>query len=333
MEDYEIVYAADDGFASIMGVSLLSLLENNQDLENLRVTIFDSGISDENKEKIEEIFQKYDRKMPRWITSTDIRKRLSLNVIKTDRGSLAQYSRLYIQDYFENDISRIVYLDCDTLILDSIKELFTMDLNNDVIAAVKDAFSKYYRKNINLSENDMMINSGVYVVDLNKWRNDHIENQITDFLIACKGNVQQGDQGVLNAVLRGKIFPLSPKYNLMSIFYEYSYSELLKYRKPVNFYSKEEIQKAKNTPVIIHYTSAFNTIRPWYENSTHPKKNEWLHYYQMSPWRNIALKYDNKKGIRKVFFKIYDFLPKNVALFIASVFQIYVRPLKNKLLS
>ena len=45
MEDYEIVYAADDNFASIMGVSLLSLLENNQDLENLRVTIFDSGIS------------------------------------------------------------------------------------------------------------------------------------------------------------------------------------------------------------------------------------------------------------------------------------------------
>ena len=59
MEDYEIVYAADDGFASIMGVSLLSLLKNNQDLENLRVTIFNSGISDENKEKIEEIFRKY----------------------------------------------------------------------------------------------------------------------------------------------------------------------------------------------------------------------------------------------------------------------------------
>ena len=189
MEDYEIVYAADDDFASIMGVSLLSLLENNQDLENLRVTIFDSGISDENKEKVEEIFQKYNRKMPRWIKPIDIQQKLLIDV-KTDRGSLAQYSRLYIQDYFDDDVKRILYLDCDTLIVNSIKKLFEMDLGCDVVAGVKDAFSKYYRRNINLSENDIMINSGVYVVDLDKWRNNRIEDKITEFLIRKKGNAK-----------------------------------------------------------------------------------------------------------------------------------------------
>lgn len=330
MEDYEIVYAADDDFASIMGVSLLSLLENNQDLENLRVTIFDSGISDENKEKVEEIFQRYNRKMPRWIKPISIQQKLSIDV-KTDRGSLAQYSRLYIQDYFDNDVKRILYLDCDTLIVNSIRKLFEMNLGCNIVAGVKDAFSKYYRRNIDLSENDIMINSGVYVVDLDKWRNNRIEDKITEFLIRKKGNVQQGDQGVLNSVLRGKVFSLLPNYNLMSIFYEYSYDEMMKYRKPVNFYSKYEIMEAKRKPIIIHYTSAFNTVRPWFENSTHPETNKWLSYYQRSPWRSIPLTKDSKSGIKKIIFNIYDFLPQKLALFIASFFQVYVRPLKNSL--
>lgn len=330
MENYEVVYAADDGFASIMGVSLVSLLENNQDLDGLHVTIFDSGISSDNKNKIEEIFQKYNREMPRWIKPIDIQKKLSLNVT-TDRGSLAQYSRLYIQDYFENNVTRILYLDCDTLILDSIKELFTIDLKNDTVAAVKDAFSKYYRKNINLSENDMMINSGVYVVDLEKWRSNHIEDQITDFLISQKGNVQQGDQGVLNAVLRGEIYALSPKYNLMSIFYEYSYDKMIKYRKPVNFYTQEEISQAKENPVIIHYTSAFNAVRPWFKGATHPETTEWQKYYEMSPWKDVPLKESHKKGIKKILFSLYNFLPNGLSLEIASIFQVYLRPLKNRL--
>lgn len=331
MEDYEIVYAADDGFASIMGVSLLSLLENNQDLANLRVTIFDSGISDKNKEKIEEIFQKYDREGPRWVKPVDIQQKLSMDV-KTDRGSLAQYSRLYIQDYFD-DVERILYLDCDTLIVGSIKKLFEMDLEDNIIAGVKDAFSKYYRKNINLSENDMMINSGVYVIDLEKWRNNHIEDKITEFLIIKKGRVQQGDQGILNSVLKGRIFSLSPSYNLMSIFYEYSYGEMVRYRKPVNFYDEKEIKKSKANPVIIHYTSAFNTIRPWFKEATHPKTQEWRKYYKISPWKDIPLEKNRKKGTKKILFNVYNLLPDGLSLWIASVFQIYVRPLKNRIFS
>lgn len=332
MEDYEIVYAADDDFASIMGVSLLSLLENNQDLENLRVTIFDSGISDENKEKVEEIFQKYNRKMPRWIKPIDIQQKLSINV-KTDRGSLAQYSRLYIQDYFDNNVKRILYLDCDTLIVNSIRKLFEINLGCNIVAGVKDAFSKYYRRNIDLSENDIMINSGVYVVDLDKWRNNRIEDKITEFLIRKKGNVQQGDQGVLNSVLRGKVFSLLPNYNLMSIFYEYSYDEMMKYRKPVNFYSKYEIIEAKRKPIIIHYTSAFNTVRPWFKGATHPKTKEWRKYYGISPWKNIPFEKKPQKGIKKLLFDIYKLLPSGISLWIASIFQVYVRPLKNRLVN
>ena len=40
-----IVYASDDGFAEILGVSLVSLFENSRDMREIRVYVLDSGIS------------------------------------------------------------------------------------------------------------------------------------------------------------------------------------------------------------------------------------------------------------------------------------------------
>ncbi len=61
MEDfaYNIVYAVNNDFCEVMGVSIASLLENNSEiLKNLRITILSSNIIDENKKKIEQIFIK-----------------------------------------------------------------------------------------------------------------------------------------------------------------------------------------------------------------------------------------------------------------------------------
>ncbi|MCX7726745.1 MAG: hypothetical protein N2053_07835, partial [Chitinispirillaceae bacterium] len=41
------------------------------------------------------------------------------------------------------------------------------------------------------------------------------------------------------------------------LFYDFSYPEMLIYRKPPKFYSEEEIKMAVEEPVIIHYTTSF----------------------------------------------------------------------------
>ena len=53
-DEMYIVYASDDNFSDIMGVSILSLFENNKD-ENINIYILDSNISKDNKDKIESI--------------------------------------------------------------------------------------------------------------------------------------------------------------------------------------------------------------------------------------------------------------------------------------
>lgn len=40
-----VMYAADDNYAEIMGVSILSLLKNNTEISNINIYIVEDGIS------------------------------------------------------------------------------------------------------------------------------------------------------------------------------------------------------------------------------------------------------------------------------------------------
>lgn len=81
--------------------------------------------------------------------------------------------------------------------------------------------------------------------------------KVLNFIKEKNGNVQQGDQGVLNAVLSKQTLPISPSYNFATVFTDLSYDQMVKYRKPVNFYSEDEIIEAQQDLHIIHYTSHF----------------------------------------------------------------------------
>ena len=45
-----VVYAADDNFIPVMGVSIVSLLKNNRDMSNINVTILATNVSELNKQ-------------------------------------------------------------------------------------------------------------------------------------------------------------------------------------------------------------------------------------------------------------------------------------------
>ena len=283
-----IVYATDDNFAEILGVSLVSLYENSKDVDDIIVYVLDSGISDENIKKLKSLPKKYSRSDLSFIKATDISKELSMNV-NLDRGSLSQYARLFVSSVLPAKLDRVLYLDCDIIINKSISELWNLDIKGKTIAALKDAFSKQYRKNIDLEPDDIMFNSGVMLIDLDKWRRENIESKLLEFIRKKNGKIQQGDQGALNAILSKETFCLEPRFNSVTIFYDFSYEEMMIYRKPVDFYPREEIELAVREPSIIHYTTSFLSKRPWYEGCQHRYVAEWFKYKDMSPWSDKPL--------------------------------------------
>lgn len=174
-----IVYASDDRFAEILGVSLVSLYENSKDMDDIVVYVLDAGIKRENKEKLTSVSQKCFRTKVQFIPAQDISKKLSMNVT-VDRGSLSQYARLFVSSDLPSNLGRVLYLDCDIIVKKSIRELWNLRLHQKTIGALMDAFSKYYRMNIGLKENDIMFNSGVMLIDLDKWKRIRLRTSYFD---------------------------------------------------------------------------------------------------------------------------------------------------------
>ena len=54
-KNLHVVYASDDRFAEILGVSLTSLYESNKSMEQIHVYVLDSKISEENKKKLKSL--------------------------------------------------------------------------------------------------------------------------------------------------------------------------------------------------------------------------------------------------------------------------------------
>lgn len=325
-----IVYASDNKFAEILGVSLTSLYENSKDMEDLVVYILDNAISDKNKNKLVSIARFYNRTLPVFIQAKDITHELQMDVV-VDRGSLSQYARLFISSSLPKELKRVLYLDCDTIINKSIDELWNLDIEGKTIAALMDAFSKYYRTNIDLKPMDIMFNSGVMLVDLKRWEDQKIEERLLQFITTRKGRIQQGDQGALNAILSHDTYCFEPRFNSLTIFYDFSYEDMLIYRKPPKFYSEEQIEMAINDPSIIHFTTSFLSKRPWVEGCKHRYIKEWMKYKKISPWKDRELWNDNSSKWKQKVLVIYKRFPGKMTLYLAGFMQAYGRPIKNRM--
>lgn len=332
-----IVYASDNKFAEILGVSLVSLYENSKDMDDIVVYVLDSGIEKQNKDRLLSVSRNYARHDITFIPAKNISEKLSMNVA-IDRGSLSQYARLFVSSDLPMDLNRVLYLDCDIIINRSIRELWNLDLNGKIIGALMDAFSKYYRQNIDLEENDIMFNSGVMLIDLRKWRKQEIEEKLMNFIAKKNGRIQQGDQGALNAVLSHDTYCFEPRFNSVTIFYDFTYKEMLVYRRPPmtytegqRFYTEVQVKEAVENPSIIHFTTSFKSKRAWMKGCRHRYVGEWLRYKKMSPWKDTELCEDNRPQWKQKALKIYISLPSWLSVRIAGVMQVYGRPVMNKM--
>ncbi len=323
----QVVYAADDQFAEILGVSLTSLYENNKNMEEIHVYILDSKITKKNKKKLESISRVYARSPIIWVLAKDISKELQMDV-SVDRGSLSQYARLFVSSVLPNNLNRVLYLDCDIILNQSLEELWNIDMQGKTIAALKDAFSSWYRMNIDLKPNDIMFNSGVMLIDVDRWKKQKVETKLLQFIQNKKGIIQQGDQGALNAVLSHDTYCFEPRFNSVTIYYDFSYKELLTYRKPPEFYSEEQIKQATENPVIIHFTTSFLSRRPWVEGCQHRYVGDWLKYKAMSPWKYVPLwEYKKAKGLKGAYVSLSEKLSRKIMISLSGILQAYGRPL------
>ena len=308
-----IAYSSDNNYVRMLGVSLLSLLENNKEINQLNIYIIDNGIDDNNIEYLKNLVAGYSRNIY-FIKFKNLCKDL-----KTDgKFSVSSFSRLFLSQL--EDIEKIIYLDCDTIIERSLINLWNIEIDEYYIAGVEDFVTKDYRDMIGFSKKYKYINAGVLLINLRKWREDSIENQFLKCISYFKGSVPHHDQGTLNAICKDKILILSPEYNVMSGFFDYTRNQILKLAELDNYYSEEQLEFAKKNPVIIHFTAGFKN-RPWNTLCSHPLKDRFKNYNDLV---NNPVQYIKQKdpiNIQLMKF-VFSYMPFNTYLLFIKILKI-----------
>lgn len=318
-----IAYHCTDNYARITATSVLSLFENNKDVDEINVYIIEHGFTGETRRKFRDLADKYGRNMY-FIPLPDFNgENYSLGLVSIKKNWMFDsYSRLFLDRLLPEGTERVIYLDGDILVLGSLKKIWEMDLKGKCCAACLDCISAPYYELFGLEKNSRYCNSGFILIDLNTWRDEHIGDQVKEYVRNRNGYVFFMEQTVFNCVLQGNIKYLPAEYNVSSIIQMLSYEELMKLRKPIYFYSKNRLENAKKNPVIIHMTGFFFVInRAWNENTNHPAQKIYVNYTKMLNWSGDMLQQDRRNMRTRVMDWIIHRVPRPILIHMIS--QIY----------
>lgn len=318
-----VLYGADENYAPYVGISIVSFLDNNyDDFDGITFHIIEYEMSKESKEKISQIIEKYNNCAVNFYS-------FNLNDYnchpKQKNFHQIAYARLFVQSIVPKDIEKILYLDVDSVVLGSFKDLIeNTELNDYYIAAVEDIVLPKAKKLINLNEKDLYINSGMLLMNLKKLREDNMQEKFLE-KVNTK-TVKLADQDIFNMVLKGKILKIHPRYNLFEYFYELNYENILKCFSLDEYYTKDIIEYAKENPVFCHSINLFGDD-PWTDEN-YILSDKFKYYASFTSFDNETIyKHSNFPRWKKSLHFLAKKLPQSI---FSSIAPIYINNIIDK---
>ena len=274
----KIVCTSDENYVQHLSVSLLSLLESNQSATELKCYIISNNISKDSCRELEKLAARYERQI-NWIDFAPFKARLELNMAW--QISISSYARLFLQEMLPESIERVLYLDCDTVVCDSLQSLFELDLGDCCVGGVRDFISASLKKAVELSEDATYINAGILLIDLQAWRRDCVLDSFLGYIDSQNGRVIHHDQGVVNHCLHDRIHVLHPRFNAMTPLFTQSFCSIQTIWG--EYYTRSVYREAIDAPTIIHFTPGFTT-QVWDVKCRHPLRERYFHYLDQTIW-------------------------------------------------
>jgi lipopolysaccharide biosynthesis glycosyltransferase len=230
----------------------------------------------------------------------------------------------------------VLYLDGDTLVTRNLAELAQMDIKDYSCAMAKDIRSEKYKKKICLESIYEFYNSGVILINLDFWREHNIGDALLNDILAFP--TIYADNPALCRVLKGKIktLPLAcnatPMLNLFSNESLYS----IAFRSKTPFYSEQELNEARENPIVLHYPNYYLSGRPWYEDCFDRKGlSVWRSYFNESPWAGKAMPKKQYARAMQLYVKatrfLFNLLPQKLFMvFVVKFIERMARALFGK---
>lgn len=283
-----IVFSSDHNYAMPLGVVIQSLVDNKKEGYIVEINILDGGLTMEDKKKLntfinDEIKIKY----------------INININNFSKlpengyFTLAVYFRLIAPELLPYD--KILYIDCDMIILVDIKTIYDLDLQGHVLATVPEMsgpyLAKYFFRSIS-----RYFNAGFLLIDSIKWKKFNVFSEG----LKVKDVIFNFDQDILNHIFEKEWLELDRSFN-------FQVSSII--------YNENKID-AK----IIHFIGA---KKPWQYISYNPYKKYFIKYLRKSPWKDYKYPDKNvKTWFKRTIIMVIVFIYRHVIKKVLPAFMI-----------
>lgn len=271
MKTYHVTCSTDENYVQHCVVMLCSLMENNKSL-HICVHLLYKSLSENSVKLIRDLCERYANDVVLYdIDDASLR---SFTISDNHKLTVACYYRLLLPSLLCNDIHRVLYLDCDIVVLKDIQELFDLDLGNRPLAAIPDAtpVSNHHRFLMGLGIDEKAFCSGVMMINLDYWRNNCSQERMLKFATMMGDSLIMEDQDILNHEFRGKWLQLPYKYGKTPLSVAVLDTDQRMY----------DILEYVNDPSILHYSAK---LKPWL-NVWFPDRHYYLDYLAQSGFPN-----------------------------------------------
>ena len=277
-----IVSAADNNYAPYLSVMMMTLLEHLAKDVEVTFYIIDDQISADSKEKLNQVVSN----QPATISYLEVDSNLYADVLESDHITQTAYYRISLPDLLaDKDYEKVLYIDCDVLVLDDVSKLYDTDIGEKVIGAIIDPGQALVLGRLGVETEDYYFNSGLMLINLANWRKANITEKTLAFLEEEEDKIIYHDQDALNAIVYEKWFPLHPKWNLQT-------SLLFERHQPPTEHYKQWYKEAIQNPSIIHFTGH---DKPWNSDEYHPYTELYLKELAKSPFQSAKKKIEKEK--------------------------------------
>lgn len=186
------------------------------------------------------------------------------------------YLRIFAADVLASEIDKILYLDCDLVVLGDLWELWSTDIDGYALAATPEPYGACGREFLGIPADRPYVNAGVMLLNLGRWREKRLPQHLIEFIETHGSRLWYWDQDAINAVLHASILPLDYRWNVQAQMFK------IDSRKYPD--AADAIREACRQPAIIHYSTA---EKPWVFRAIVKRKLPYFHYLAKTGWRGV----------------------------------------------
>jgi lipopolysaccharide biosynthesis glycosyltransferase len=192
----------------------------------------------------------------------------------------AAYLRFLAPEMLPADIERIVYIDCDVVVVDDIRKLAGIDLQGRAVGATPDADWTQGAPDqrllaLGLGPEHSYVLSGMLVMDLVLWRRQDLTRRIFECVDRLGGQLAYHDQDAFNVALGNEIHLIDKRWNLQAL----AFGRWFRHNLPAEH---RDTAAARKSPGVIHYSTA---DKPWLFRSRARKRALYFRYLDRTAWR------------------------------------------------